>query len=234
MSTKGHRLLIDEPPLQVLPSLALAIGLNEAIVLQQLHYWLQRSQHVHEDRRWIYNTYEEWQAQFPFWSLKTVRNVIGSLEKQELVLTGNFNQQSTNRTKWYTIDYNRLDAIASAQMGKSIGQNLPDGTGKLGQMHPATLATSSSTETTTETTAREQQQPDEELLLFITSVTKALEDESIAPKVARELAEQNPDLAADWLEAKREWANARDPAGLLVAKIRAGEEPPRPRKLGWR
>ena len=33
-------LLISEPPLQVLPSLAVKIGLNEAIVLQQIHYWL--------------------------------------------------------------------------------------------------------------------------------------------------------------------------------------------------
>jgi hypothetical protein len=32
-------LLIKEPPLQVLPSLAVAIGLKPALVLQQL-YWL--------------------------------------------------------------------------------------------------------------------------------------------------------------------------------------------------
>ena len=37
------RLLIDEPPLQVLPSLAREIGLNEAIMLQQIHYWLLKS-----------------------------------------------------------------------------------------------------------------------------------------------------------------------------------------------
>ena len=33
------KLLINEHPLQVLPSLATKIGLNEAIVLQQIHYW---------------------------------------------------------------------------------------------------------------------------------------------------------------------------------------------------
>lgn len=35
-------LLIEEPPLQILPSLAAAIGLNEAIVLQQLYWLLQQ------------------------------------------------------------------------------------------------------------------------------------------------------------------------------------------------
>ena len=67
--------------------------------------------------------------------------------------------------------------------------------------------------------------------MFIAVVAQGLEDEGIAPKAALELAQHDPDLAADWLEAKREWASARDPAGLLVAKIRAGEQPPRPRRL---
>jgi hypothetical protein len=76
------KLLIDEPPLQVLPSLALAIGLNEAIFLQQLHYWLQRSEHQHAGQRWVYNTLEGWHEQFPFWSMSTVRRTIRSLKAQ--------------------------------------------------------------------------------------------------------------------------------------------------------
>jgi len=58
------KLLIDEPPLQVLPGLAKAIGLNEALFLQQLHYWVDKSAHVYEDRRWIYNTASGWVEQF--------------------------------------------------------------------------------------------------------------------------------------------------------------------------
>lgn len=37
------KLLIDDQPLQVLPSLAEAIGLNESLVLQQIHWLLSRS-----------------------------------------------------------------------------------------------------------------------------------------------------------------------------------------------
>ena len=36
--------LYNEPPLTVSPSLAAAVGLNEAIVLQQVHYWTQNSE----------------------------------------------------------------------------------------------------------------------------------------------------------------------------------------------
>src|SRR5690554_4175288 len=81
------RLLINEEPLQVLPGLAEKIGLNEAIVLQQLHYWLSRSTQVKEGEKWVYNTYDEWCAQFPFWSKATVRRVFTSLEKQGLIIT---------------------------------------------------------------------------------------------------------------------------------------------------
>ena len=37
----SSRLLIDEYPLVVQPSLAALVGINEAIILQQIHYWLQ-------------------------------------------------------------------------------------------------------------------------------------------------------------------------------------------------
>ncbi|HDE3362621.1 TPA: DnaD domain protein, partial [Staphylococcus aureus] len=40
-----NKLLIDDYPIQVLPKLAELIGLNEAIVLQQIHYWLNNSKH---------------------------------------------------------------------------------------------------------------------------------------------------------------------------------------------
>jgi hypothetical protein len=39
------RLLINESPIMIIPSLAAKIGLNEAVVLQQIHYWLGISKH---------------------------------------------------------------------------------------------------------------------------------------------------------------------------------------------
>ncbi len=105
------RLLMDEEPLVILPSLAATIGLNESIVLQQLHYWLERSNHIHEGHKWVYNTYEEWQEQFPFWSESTIRRIITKLEKQGLIIAGNFNRSKIDKTKWYRIDYDKLTEI---------------------------------------------------------------------------------------------------------------------------
>ncbi|MDP9473435.1 MAG: hypothetical protein M3Q71_22700, partial [Chloroflexota bacterium] len=111
----GHRLLIDEPPLQVLPSLAVAIGLNEAIVLQQIHYWLQRSTNERDGRRWVYNSVKEWQAQFPFFSNATLRRTLESLEKRGLIVTAKHNRAAFDRTKWYAIDYDVLAALTTPE-----------------------------------------------------------------------------------------------------------------------
>lgn len=106
------KLLIDEQPLQVLPSLANLLGLNKAIFLQQVHYWLQKSEHIREGKRWIYNTYSEWQEQFPFWSIETIKRTVRSLEADGVVeTTDRFNRYKMDHTKWYTIDYETLDLL---------------------------------------------------------------------------------------------------------------------------
>jgi hypothetical protein len=70
------RLLIDEYPMMVLPSLSNKIGLEAAIVLQQINYWLRLNQEAErtdtfkDGHWWILNTIEEWQAkQFTWWSV---------------------------------------------------------------------------------------------------------------------------------------------------------------------
>ncbi|MEK5071024.1 hypothetical protein [Sporosarcina sp. FSL K6-1508] len=63
-------LLIKESPLPVLPSLAVEVGLNAAVLLQQLHFKLLISPNVRDGHKWVYKTYEEWKnEEFPFWSV---------------------------------------------------------------------------------------------------------------------------------------------------------------------
>lgn len=115
------KLIIHEPPLQILPSLAIKIGLNEAIVLQQIHYWIsnQLNKNVVNGRRWVYNTYEDWNKQFPFWSKDTVIRTLKSLESNKLVISGSFNKAHWDRTKWYTIDYESLQSLDIGQPGNN-------------------------------------------------------------------------------------------------------------------
>jgi DnaD/phage-associated family protein len=117
-------LLLDDQPLVILPQLAVAIGLNESIVVQQLHYWLEKSENVHDGHKWVYNTYEDWQKQFPFWSESTIRRIITKLEKLGIVVAANFNRSRIDKTKWYRIDYDKLaEFTSSSQDEQTTAQN---------------------------------------------------------------------------------------------------------------
>lgn len=125
--------LLDEYPLLVMPSLAKQVGLNKAIFLQQLHYWLQKSKHEHKGRKWVYNSYPRWQEQFPFWSINTLKRTVTGLEKDGLVLVDNFNKMKADKTKWYTIDYTQLESTIDpkwVEHSARMGQPIPETTTK--------------------------------------------------------------------------------------------------------
>lgn len=109
------KLLFDEQPLVIDKGLASLIGLNEAIVLQQIHYWLEinkkANKNFYEKKYWTYNTIEKWREEFPFWSADTVKRTLSRLRKMNVIITGNFNKMTTDRTLWYTIDYDRLEEL---------------------------------------------------------------------------------------------------------------------------
>ena len=102
---------MDEFPLLILPKLAVKVGLNEAIILQQVNYWIVQCGKERDGREWVFNTYPDWQKQFPFFSLSTIKRTILSLEKMGLLITGNYNRLKIDKTKWYTIDFDTLDAL---------------------------------------------------------------------------------------------------------------------------
>lgn len=109
-----NKLLTNESPLQLLPSLAAAIGINESIVLQQIHYWLITKPKMHEGKPWVYNSAPEWQQQFPFWSVPTIRRILGNLRDAGILEVGNFNPEPQDRTFWYTINYDQIPCQTSA------------------------------------------------------------------------------------------------------------------------
>ncbi len=61
------RLLFNEEPITINRLAANVLGLNEAIVVQQIHYWLNINEkakiNIHDDKVWTYNTYDVWQKE---------------------------------------------------------------------------------------------------------------------------------------------------------------------------
>lgn len=128
------KLLIPEPPLQVLPSLAARIGLNEAIVLQQVHYrGLQRD-------GWVEKSVGEWLAEFPFWSESTVKRVFARLRGELGLLESEKATRPLDQTNRYRVNEGALEALRSGQSDpmeevnltfSQIGSKRPDAPGQI-------------------------------------------------------------------------------------------------------
>ncbi|WP_428910813.1 conserved phage C-terminal domain-containing protein [Niallia sp. Krafla_26] len=126
------KLLIEDNPMIILPSLAKKIGLNQAIVIQQFHYWLVSSKHTIDGRKWIYNSYKKWEEQFVFWSGKTIERTIRSLEEQGYLQSANYNRSKQDKTKWYTINYAKL-----AELDEHVEENLSSSKGQIAELDEA-------------------------------------------------------------------------------------------------
>ena len=108
---KDSKYLINEDPIFFLPSLAVGVGLNEAILLQKIHGWLQCTPKEHVGRNWIYNSYRSWHEQLPFMSEITIKRAMKNLIDKGIVLTENFNKEKFDKTLWYSIDYEKLNEV---------------------------------------------------------------------------------------------------------------------------
>lgn len=125
-------LLLDERPLIVLPSLAAGLqSLDEAVILQQIHYWIEKKQNYRDGRYWVYNSMGNWMQQFPWIkSRTTLTRYFNNLEKKGLLITGNYNKAGFDKTKWYTIDYSALSNFEQRlyRSCTTSDQNLVNGT----------------------------------------------------------------------------------------------------------
>jgi hypothetical protein len=89
------------------------ITLNESLLLNQIEYWIYKcGRNIGNlDGKWIYNSLNEWHKQFNYWSLSTLRRTIKSLEKSGILISRKINAKKWNHTKWYSIDYNKLNQL---------------------------------------------------------------------------------------------------------------------------
>lgn len=93
--------------------LAQQYGLDEAIMLHNLAYWVQKNtidgRNIHDGRAWTYNSQESFREWFPFWTRRQIQRVLKSLEDQQAIIKGNYNVRPMDRTLWYTVSDGILD-----------------------------------------------------------------------------------------------------------------------------
>ena len=112
--------------------LAQKLGVNEAILLQNIVFWLLKNKangsNYYDGRYWTYNSHKAFKELFPFWTENQIRRILESLFEKGVILKGDYNSSPYDKTKWYALSdkYAYLIGLNS----QSDMANLPDGDGE--------------------------------------------------------------------------------------------------------
>ncbi len=159
------RLLYDERPLVLIPELARLLknepgfsGIDEALVLQQVHYWVVLNQRANRNEQdgffWTYNTFNQWAEQFSaLWSVSTLKRIFARLEKRGFLISGRFNKSNIDRTKWYRVNYEAVNRLCQIDTSDSVNLGRP--LGQADTLHSANLTPSGQAQVTHENGAPE-------------------------------------------------------------------------------
>lgn len=119
-------------------NLAKKYGLEEAIFLENLIFWVIRNRanqtNYFDGRTWTYNSVRAFNVLFPFWTAKQIRRVLDSLLKQGVIVKGNYNKNPYDRTLWYALaeedtficQYGQVDLPKPPNEFCEKGQPIPD------------------------------------------------------------------------------------------------------------
>lgn len=88
------------------PAIAASVGLNAAVIYQNLFYWAEKNaangRHFYDGRWWTYNSIKAFADLFPYLTGKQIRTALDKLESSGLIVSGCFNKSNYDRTKWYS------------------------------------------------------------------------------------------------------------------------------------
>lgn len=87
--------------------IAVEYGLNCAIILENLKFWIAKNEanevNFHDGYYWTYNSVKAFKKLFPYISERQISNALNKLEENGIIITGNYNAVAYDRTKWYAI-----------------------------------------------------------------------------------------------------------------------------------
>lgn len=105
------KLLHDGFVLLYSTAIANRIGRNEAIALQQIHYWLGvAGGKVVDGTKWFWKTYQQWSQELLL-SVSTVRRVINKLHRLGLIKISRLAAKTYYQANWYTLNQEAVFAL---------------------------------------------------------------------------------------------------------------------------
>lgn len=111
---KSKALLQADKCLVMQPALIKVVGKSAALLLQQIHYWIENPKtqgKSHQQKKWISNSYEDWVDDLKIFSRSTVNRSIKTLKNLGILSIEKLSEFKSNRTNWYTINYDRISDV---------------------------------------------------------------------------------------------------------------------------
>lgn len=131
MTAERSSFILDESVRVVQPTLACALGVCAAMVLQQIHWLLLKFGKEADGAYWIALSLADLRGWLPFFSKNTLHRALLTLVKKDLLLCrDDLNEHGYDRTKWYRLNDQRIDALYGSKAKQS--QQIP----KMGNADP--------------------------------------------------------------------------------------------------
>lgn len=109
-------------------------GLLEAILINNIYYWIEKNRanevNFYDGTYWTYNSTRAFHELFPYVSERQIKQALKHLREEGLLLTGNYNKSSYDRTLWYALSEYGLSIVQKCpmeetEMSNSLGSNVP-------------------------------------------------------------------------------------------------------------
>lgn len=241
-STMTHtsKLVVSDRPLVIPQALAFEIGLEAALILQQVHYWQSKGELKEDGCKWFHKTFKQWADELPL-SMRAIRAGILKLRKLGLILVERKSARRYYQSNWY-----RTSKEAIKELWKSICPPRSNRCDRPDQIDSIAPDTSIYTETTPQENISTDTPP--------TPPKAAVEEEVKVEKYVpmpeelcaaeRELRECRINPAAVMREVLRQFANFKgaiarvkeaqhqgwctNPTGVFVKSIKLGLKPESP------
>ncbi len=129
------KLIIEDRPIMFSPKLAKAVGVNKAIILQQIHYWAkevnekaEKESVYRENYYWTKRTVKEWhEGELNFISERQLKRLFKSMEEEGLIVIDSFNAKRYDKTNWYRVNYEKLEEMELEEKNKTLVTKCPQG-----------------------------------------------------------------------------------------------------------
>lgn len=109
-------------------------GLLESILINHIYYWIEKNRanetNFYDGTYWTYNSTRAFNTLFPYVSERQIKNALKHLREEGILLTGNYNKSTYDRTLWYALSKKGLSIVQKCPMDESdsdngLGDNVP-------------------------------------------------------------------------------------------------------------